>query len=723
MQEDSPQSVILERYAQVAPFIEDAIAAANGERNALGFLPAQIFGEHAQKGNLFIAAIVDAQGRLQYAGHLLFDARTSRARVLQIYARPEHRRHGIAQRLLGQLKQHATDLGFISIYASVAEDLKAANDFWHRNEFYVQRTKPGGKTRNRTILVRCHELSSPQLFERSGISAQNPFGLDTSQGDDKPIYLLDLNVLFDLGPRRARHEAALDLFHAERHGACQLALSAELHAELARQTAVAARTDPMQAWAATFVTFPLPPAQEKARLLETLGTVVFPERTKAGAITPNDASDMTHLATAIHHRLAGFITSDAAILAVSAELSAMFDIEVISPEAFQRADELGSREELFETATAGESLSVAGVESTDESEVRSLLNTLGVSDADAVSIWGAVGSSERSVDRSAVHCRDRLVGYLACLRKSDASTVNARLAVDESHPESRGAARLLLNRLLAKASASAPAKVRIHLAQRQVVVREIASVLGFAGSDDGTVLSKLILNRIVTSKNWTSTVSELQSLARLKLPSACPSFKDIDQQVEVLCPDGNRRFVRLNEVETSLAPALFCLPGRRAVITPIQPDFAEHLLQHSPQDSLLPLARAAQYSERHYISDKKTLKQFTRGTLILFYESSKGGGSSSIVAIARVQRAYLKPGDAIDRSDLNPSVLTVEALSEIGQSALRTVTAFDNLIVFPRPVPLSSLQRMGCGAAHQLITTRAIDAEQLEKILAEGFST
>jgi hypothetical protein len=37
-------------------------------------------------------------------------------------------------------------------------------------------------------------------------------------------------------------------------------------------------------------------------------------------------------------------------------------------------------------------------------------------------------------------------------------------------------------------------------------------------------------------------------------------------------------------------------------------------------------------------------------------------------------------------------------------------------------VGLASLQRLGCGQATQLITTRQITPEQLEKILEEGFA-
>lgn len=721
MHRETIQIIVLEKYSDVQPFLADVVRWGDSDKNALGFLPTQVYGLQAQKGNLFVATTLSS-GRLQYAGHLLFDARHPRASVLQVFVMPGARCNGTAKHLLDHLKKHLTELHFISIYAGVAEDLQNANAFWERNGFYVQRTRPGGKTRNRTILMRSHELSSPQLFERSGISTGNPFGLSTELQDEKPIYLLDLNVLFDLGPRRPRNELALDVFHAERHGACQLAVSGELRTELMRTASAVQRSDPMHCWAGIFITFPVPPDAEKDELIEVLSCFVFPDKARDQSFSANDLSDLTHLATAVHHRLAGFITNDDAILAAAAQIEAKFAIHVISPLVFQPSRDLSDREEQFETTTVGATLTATALHAESEDLLRQMLKRLGIADSEAVAQWGALDTAERTVQRVAVASDDSLVGYLACPCKMETSIVTARLALDEANAHAQTAGRLLLNKLLSRAKESAPSRVSLHLAPRQVAARELAMGLGFAGAERGSSLFKLVLNRVVTPGNWAATTTELAALAQLKFPNTCPNYKGIDQQIEVLCPDGNRRYVPLHEVETSLAPAILCLPGRPAVITPIQKDFAAHLLDHSPQGTFLPRARAAQYMERHYFSAERTLKFFTRGTIILFYESGKGGGAAAIVAIGRVQRAFLKQDGAIDQSDFNPSVLNSKTLAFIGTSKTKTVTAFDNLIVLPKPVPLSSLQRMSCGEAYQLISTRPITSEQLNAILNEALS-
>lgn len=186
-------------------------------------------------------------------------------------------------------------------------------------------------------------------------------------------------------------------------------------------------------------------------------------------------------------------------------------------------------------------------------------------------------------------------------------------------------------------------------------------------------------------------------------------------------PDGNPVHMPLVALESLLAPAIIALPGRPAVISPVRRDFAEHLLGHLPQKSLLPRPRAALHSEKHYLSGEKTLKQFKRGHLVLFYESAGNGGLGAVVALARVQHAYLKSQQAMERADLDPSVLDAAGLAAIGNSKIKTVTVFDNLICFKRPVPRATLESLGCGSPTQLLTTREINDSQLQAILAEGF--
>lgn len=135
------QIAILESWAEVESFLPNVTAAADANRIELGFFPVSVYSEFARRGQLYVALDVE---RRTYVGHLLFDCRHPRATVLQMYISPARRGTGVASALLQQLVDSLTASGFLGIYARVAEDLTAANAFWAKQHFYVQRTTPGG---------------------------------------------------------------------------------------------------------------------------------------------------------------------------------------------------------------------------------------------------------------------------------------------------------------------------------------------------------------------------------------------------------------------------------------------------------------------------------------------------------------------------------------------------------------------------------------------------
>jgi GNAT superfamily N-acetyltransferase/predicted nucleic acid-binding protein len=709
---------ILDRYTDVAPFVDSVNKAADSDKNALGFFPSRVFEDFARKEQLFVAVERHANG-MSYAGHLLFEARHPKGRVRQIFVAPALRKHGIATRLLRHLKKHLTDHAFISMYARVAEDLSQANRFWEEHGFYVQSIVRGGETRNRTIVVRSHELDTPQLFAPSGLSAADPLGLSSTYGAATPLFLLDLNVLFDLGPRRRRNEEILDLFRIERAASCQLALSTEITDELTR-TASVGITDPMLAYARIFPSFPTPSTEEWNALKPVLASIVFPERYRANTMSNNDVSDLRHLATAIQNGLTGLVTNDSSILNAAARLHERCGIQVISPGAFKDLNTGETREEVFQTG-ANDALSIASVTQTDEAEVRRLLSGLGIPVAALVAAWAAIDSNERVCNRHGVWSNGVLVGYLMWPRIIAGVDLNARVAIDETQPGAMHAARLLLGYLIEQATAEGTSQIRLTFPAQQAQVREVAATLGFGGLPGQTSLTKIAVGRVITTSNWADCKDHLFQAARVRLPDTPPVYRDIDQQVRLVRPDGNVGHASLMTLETLLSPALFCLPGRTAVISPVRHEFAEDLLAHSPQKSLLPHARARLYKERHYLSGSATLRHFKRGNLILFYESAKNKGLGAVVAIARVQHAYLKSQEAMENSDLDPSVLDSAGLEAIGRSKTKTVTVFDNIICLERPVPLATLRLLGCGSPQDLLTTHAINDAQLQGILQEGF--
>ncbi|MGH8759317.1 MAG: GNAT family N-acetyltransferase [Burkholderiales bacterium] len=679
-----------------------------------------MYHEFAGKEQLFVAVVHEGE-KLVYAGHLLFDSRPPKASIRQIFVLERYRRLNVGAKLVDELKTHLTELQFIAIHARVGEDMSQANAFWERQSFYPQRIAPGGASRKRIIVVRSHELSTPQLFAASGIDNANPFGLNFAAQNETPVFLLDLNVLFDLGQRRARHDDVLAVFRAERMQACDLAISSEIRAELLR-TAPSGKTDPMLDFTSILPTFNAPDSTAWDRLAEDLGPIVFPERAKAGSLTVNDLSDLRHLATAIFHGLHGLVTSDSSVLAAAAPLRERFGIEALSPDAFTLDEEMklgpGSH-----SVAPGAILIIQPMTDADEVEVRALLTSLSVGRAAQASEWAAVDGNRRACHRYVVRTGAKLVGYTVWPNVIPGSFISAMMAVDEGTPAAADSARLMLAQLTEQVASSDVLRIRLNFPARQVVVREVAVALGFTGSGEvHSQLQKIAINGVVTTANWRTRRDALVTACEVRMPAEPPAFRNVDQQIELYGADGNRTHQSLLKLESILSPALFCLPGRTGVLVPLRREYSEPLLNHLTQGSLLPQARAQLYQQRNYLSHPKTLAVFTRGSLIFFYESSKGKGLGAVVAVARVVRAYHRDMEAMGNADLDASVFEAIQLAEIGKSDIRTVTVFDNVTIFPKTVSRDVLQRIGCGTPTQLLTSRRISSEQVQGILSEAYS-
>lgn len=704
---------VYSKLAEIRPYLEEVCNASDDNREALGFFPRGVIAEFAAKEQMYVL-VETRDGLARYVGHLLFNCRYPRAFVRQMYIVPSKRRQRCAAVLLHKLKEEMASLTFASIYARVASDLKAANHFWDRQGFRVQRVERGGASRGRHILVRCLELDTPQLFDASPVDSTNPLGLDMKSDLGLPLFLVDLNVLYDLGPRRLRHTEAAALFAAERMNFCRLAISTELQEEL-RRTASAGRTDPMADYIRIYPTFPLAESTATKRIVSELAGIIFPAT--ATSLSSNERSDLRHVATAIEHRLAGFVTNDNAILAAAQTIKARYGIEITSSAAFSSA--MGSMATGFDVDTRARTLRLQPIATSANDEICTLLRNAGLGGAAIASGW--LPSAISAATCSGIWCEDVLVGYLTWSSFPGQPTL-ARVAIDETSPLAFDAARFLLLHLIEQLSgASYGHQIRLEIPACQAHIRECARALGFLWNEN--TAHKMLLGQVVLPWNWTELRNQLASRWTMKFPEALPTYTSADQQIPLLTPNGNQIYIDLFSLESFLSPCLLFLPGRPAVITPVRRRFSEPLLGHSRQRSLLPRSSISMLRERCYVSASATYKKFTRGSLLFMYESTKDKGSGAVVAVARVTDSYLKDADSLVDRDLERSVLDADTVHTIGSSPLKTVTAFDNVFALPCAVPLTELRRLGCGSANALITTNRITNDQILGILEYAFQT
>lgn len=272
---------------------------------ALGFLPAGAYEEAASRGNLLVA-ICDSS----YAGHLLFGGSYPSLKVFQLYVSESLRRRGIGTALVSGLVNLANHHSYLSITANVAEDL-AANAFWERAGFVLLRLKPGGASRNRIINVRVRELDTPTLF-KTGSTTLPELGIIPNYFIQLPVYVLDLNVFWDVVQRRPRREFAAQVLAAAFDNLIKVLVTQEFINELERTSKVA--NDPALEFALQLPVLPLPPISVSDTLVSEIASILFPERVANGKVSAHDRSDLIHLATAIHHEASGFVTSEHALV-------------------------------------------------------------------------------------------------------------------------------------------------------------------------------------------------------------------------------------------------------------------------------------------------------------------------------------------------------------------------------------------------------------------------
>lgn len=652
-------------------------------------------------------------------GHVLFDYSYPRAAVLQIFSAPEYRGRGVAKGLLSALKVAMRADGFLFIRASVAEDLVESNRFWESSGFYVARRKKGGVTTGRTILDRIHELDSPQLFARSGLTLRpsDSLGIGTQVLATTAAFLIDLNVVFDVAHQRVHSEDAERILRASHSGACRVLISAEMSTELSRH-ARDAGTDPMLRMIGAIPRIPVPKDSVLDAMAPAIAKALFPEKQFPSGLSANDRSDIRHLATAISCSASAFITRDQRILDAAGALGRVYGLKVLHPEQLWQLGPSGAQEGLAESGRDG-FLEVCSLAESSE-EVREFLIAQGVTPVDIATAW--LTGQHRNCPVTVVRFNGKPIA-LSVMAPPDPqqSHRKLRLAVFDDHDRAGVAARLLLQRACGQVTQEGCMQLNVELLERQHSLKEAAFRLGFRATSTKATMTKLVLAKALTPSNWRTTRDSIHHAARVLLPKDPPAWQGAAQLIELLCPDGERRHVPLSELESLLSPALFCLAGRPATIVSIRPKFSGALLGSHRQQSLAPQMEAATHEERLYLSAPTLLGQFERNGLILFYES-QAKGAQAIIAVARIVDAYLIRRDEMGEESLRRSVLSAESLEEIGRAQDKAACLFDNVIFLPNPVPLEFLEKELKYHSARLTSVGRIDPNHASKILEKGFS-
>jgi len=703
---------IVTNTATTAEFIRDIQAAADADREALGFLPGIAYEQAVHKGEITIA-LHDHASAPQYAGHIWVSGTYPHARVVQLLVLPNFRGQKLATRLLRSVIQTAEALGYLSIKANVAADL-TANQVYGHHGFEIARTKPGGRARNRQINIRVRDLATPTLFNFRPTPSVVVADAESSP-DTQPLYLLDLNVFFDATRRRRATPAAEKILAAALNSGVRLAVTTEFIKELQRTTI--GKDDPVLSFAKQLPSVSGPSKAEIESLATRLSGIVFADRTRDGRLSTNDLSDLNHLAEAILVGSAGFITGERAIVRAQAALLEHHRLSVWSTEDFATFV-TPAFAELPANAHAEHDLSFKEEMLSDET--RAFLTSNGAS-ADAISAFSRRDAADKRFRYVAARESTALVAF-AAYRSSIGPNDQAGLLLvaDPRHSATPTAVDFLVEHAVRAAVRSRPSRIELPHINSQTVARRGAIANGFlaSGSRPNSPLRKISIGTAITPSEWSSMRGRIESSTGLVLPAECPSFDNDEQEIPIAL-DGKGTVVSLADLESMMAPGLFLLPGRPVAIVPIRRVWAEDLVG-AAQLGFLPKPEAAFRSRRVYFASVANQYNLVRGRPVILYESAKQGGSGAAIAVARVSKAEVRSKAHAPEALLRAAVVRGAQLDKLVKGPTVLAVWLDNIMRFENPVSFKRMETFGMDDRTKLVKSHTLKFETAVQILDAG---
>jgi predicted GNAT superfamily acetyltransferase len=634
------------------------------------------------------------------------------------------RKRGVARGLVDALVVFAEQHGYMDITARVAADL-AANAVWEKMGFATVRTQPGGSVRNRTINVRMKQLNTPTLFgypEGRPVSGLPMLARQTS--GYTPVYAIDLNVFFDVVRRRPRAEYAAQVISAALDNVIRIVVAEEFALELKRSFKPDT-PDPILEFALQLPTIPAPEHSQLGALVSELGGLIFPQRAKDGTCSVQDNSDLIHLATAIHHSAMGFVTAENALVTAANVIESHYGVKIVHVEHFAHLLQ-GTKRRIaaIDSRFAGKDLRISELTNALRADLSSIVDKIRVSDdfRQHVLAHGVHSSHLRSLALS-------FNGSLLCTALWSCTATlqqrfSATIVADEDQPAIESALDALFLAISAEAVANGPALIDLTIPNAHTVTREMALALGFVQKDSDTLGSgcyqRLAIGAPVSEQTWHSIRQLIATKTGNTFPSSLPAFSSSAATINFTRSDGTAHQISLDDLETALHPTVLCTKTRPCILVPIRRTFADHLLNTSPQSSLLPTNAAALFHERVYYSTSRNSKLFASGTILVFYESGRDHGRSAAVALARVRETASVSKQEVASALLRHGVLSVEEIEALSTRAVVAATIFDSVICFRNPISLSCLRELCCVDGANLVSARRLTTEQLNAIIRKG---
>jgi hypothetical protein len=321
--------------------------------------------------------------------------------------------------------------------------------------------------------------------------------------------------------------------------------------------------------------------------------------------------------------VAGFITSEKAILRSRSKLRTDFGIDVVSVTEFVGMVEgsLEGEPPELQVSSCGASIRTRDVEQDEDPDVLSLFRTIQPpNELASEALKAELGISKRRV---LVFCDSDAVA-LGCweVPTTVRPQVRAALFADEDHGAVEQAVDFLLDSMSRESLHGTPVLIRLRLPVGHVATERIALAHGFRSRKDSSHHSnefrKLCIGRPVDRISWDTFTDQIRKVSGLGFPEVMPDYVCNDQVVCVRNSMGATLTIPLNMLETLFSPVLFLLCGRPGAVVPIRRRYVDDLLGGCPQLSFLRPPEARLLHARVYFSSPRNADTLSEGTPILF---------------------------------------------------------------------------------------------------------
>lgn len=696
---------ILKAPEEVSIYINEVAAVADGNRASFGFLSASAYEQMALKGQLWVAV----NSHKEMKGYLMFGGTMPTLKIFQIHSCPSVRGHGVGAMLIQALKEHAISQNYHSISARVASDLDA-NTFWEKMGFPIYRQEKGGKTTKRTINVRGHLLHDNDLF---GGLAHRKDDVEPSRPIlDRPIYVLDLNLLMDVLRTRQGHDEILRLVKMGLRGGLSLYITPELKRELERNSSSFSH-DPLFQLARGFPEINHESSLEN--LAEELRKIVFPCRAINGKKAANDESDLLHVAYCIAAGAHGFITREKALLRACQDIKYKHGVSIIAPDELIFRD--GESLDFSQPANSDFGLSSAVV----TEEITTFVHGFFPPDNIASLVSAKAPLQEPSTVYAARSDGELFAVYFfqkpVKLTRSDL----AALYIDETNDKSISAIDHFLEAALRYKNGFSY-RLDIYIGKGQSLTEETLLKKGFFKSKDH--FSKIVIPSFLDQKNWSGFAKDIKSLCSFSIPNKMPSKKELENTgVSVTDSHGSAKIFPWFDFETVIGPRFILGAERGCVIVPIRENYATGLMGNlRNQMSLLTSHDKTLLLEKAYFRSPKGASMFHRGLVVAFYVSGKNS-IQEIIGFARITYS-----DVVDVSEASVKLDRQGVLSpnELARAAdkngLVHAFTFDNFLEFDNRVSFQRAKDIGLISNANLVSPEMIGFEKLKTLIREAFN-